>query len=348
MVSAVLPELEKTLWQRAKRKTADNLDAWDAYHLGLACIQRRDNFGGDVELVQAMSHFETAIARDPEFSSAYSGLANCHYLRLRLDHSTSREEDLKLGLEAVKRALSLDFADAYAHTVMGCMHSISGDWLLAIPVLETAIELNPNGLQAYMNLAVTLNFLGRGEESIKRLETVLRLSPRDPLQGPTNVRMAETYFAKGDYETSADWAQKALSRPETQFWGNAIHAAALGQLGRIADAQMAAKVLLNRKPDFTVATLTQTQMVAGESDFHKRYEEGLRVAGIPEFSWLQPNKCDASPESAKGQKPPFLAPQNYGCFPALSGHWTLNVRFRVASGRNWRSPKESATSHKRS
>jgi TolB-like protein/lipopolysaccharide biosynthesis regulator YciM len=281
VVGAVLPELERTLWLRAKRKTADNLDAWDAYHLGLACILRRDNFGDDMKLLEGISNFETAIARDPEFSSAYAGLANCHYLRLRLDHSTDREQELELGFAAAKRALSLDFEDAYAHTVMGSMHHVAGDTRLAIPVLETAIELNPNGLQAYLLTAHALNYLGRGEESIERLQTALRLSPRDPLQGPIFVRMAEAYFAIGDHEASVEWAQKALGRPETQFWGNAILTAALGQLGRQEDAQAAAKKLLDRKPDFTVALPTQTQLISGESDYLKRYEEGLRKAGIP-------------------------------------------------------------------
>ena len=122
---------------------------------------------------------------------------------------------------------------------------------------------------------------GRGEEAIPHLEISMRLSPRDPTVGPLLVRFAEAYFQMGDLEKALQYAQQAVRRPETQFWGYSILTATLAKLGRSDEAKLAVGNLLLKRPDFSISFFKDT-FTSIAPRFIDPYLDGLRKAGLPE------------------------------------------------------------------
>ena len=60
---------------------------------------------------------------------------------------------------------------------------------LAIPELETAIQLNPSFAQAHYALGMAFGTSGRPEDAIPHVETAMRLSPHDPYLGQFMLRL---------------------------------------------------------------------------------------------------------------------------------------------------------------
>jgi tetratricopeptide (TPR) repeat protein len=55
-----------------------------------------------------------------------------------------------------------------------------GEYKEAIEKLEKAIEIKPDYMEAFLNLAISLNKLKRYDESIEKLEKVITLKPDCP------------------------------------------------------------------------------------------------------------------------------------------------------------------------
>ncbi len=174
----------------------------------------------------------------------------------------------------------MDGDDAAARAVLGLMKNIRGENEAAIRDLEKSIELNPNNANAHFWMARALVCAGRAEESLEYSEAAIRLSPNDPMVGPTMVRRGEAYLIMRDYAKAEEWAEKSLDNLNTQFWGNALLTASRALKGDQEGAEEALSELLRRKPEFTIRLLK----VLGISDpsHAEHYAEGLRKAGAPE------------------------------------------------------------------
>jgi adenylate cyclase len=107
----------------------------------------------------------------------------------------------------------------------------------ALVEVERALAMSPNLAVAHWQRGATLIFSGRPQEGLAALETCIRLDPRDPFMAVRLLHMAcGLYFAR-EYECVIE-AAKRLIRSYPDFpmiyrWP----AAALGQLGRAAEAK---------------------------------------------------------------------------------------------------------------
>jgi adenylate cyclase len=174
---------------------------------------------------------------DPTFAAGHSALALAQlqaaavYQKLSLDEAQVSAESL------ARRAVSLDGADAEARSCLGWALQARGELEGAIVEIERALVMSPNLALAHWQRGATLIFSGRPKEGLHALETCIRLDPRDPFMSVRLLHMAcGLYFAR-DYEGVVD-AAKRLIRSYPNFpmiyrWP----AAALGQLGRTAEAQ---------------------------------------------------------------------------------------------------------------
>ena len=234
VVGAVGPELADAETERVKATQVENFDAWTAYHQGIGHFFSRGNRVAGIP--KAIERFQRAIELDPNFSDAIAGFAYCHHHLIVLGISKDRQKDTSIGLEAAKRAVSLDVDSAFAHAALGALRFVSGDLNLAIPTLEGAIELNPSQATAYISLAFALITAGRSEEALARIDAALHFCKHDPQYGPLMVRKADAYFQLGDYENCVEWARRSLLQPETQFWGNTMLVAGLIPEAETADS----------------------------------------------------------------------------------------------------------------
>ncbi len=218
---------------RLKSRPTGSLEAYNLYLAGRNNVYQRrlDN------LFQARNQFEQAIALDPNYAQAYSGLSDSLMLILINHQALSPDEVYPLAQAAVDRALELDTEDAEIYASLGLIRMHQAEWKRSKPelveaatALERAIELNPNHAQAFTWYASVQGLRGRPEKAIELLEKALEL---DPLARIPQSNLAEKYAELGhNDEALAQWLGAVRFHPDwpTAYDNVADHLAGLGRL----------------------------------------------------------------------------------------------------------------------
>ena len=277
IVGALEPELGKAEREQARAKHPENLQAWDLYQQGLWYLYHYSR----EDIDQARQLFRKALELDPELGAAYAGLAEAGYFCLVYGHSDTPEQDREEALAAALKAVQLDPEDAAAHCSLGRVRYLRREHNLAIPELETALELNPSLAWGQYSIGAAKVFTGRSSEAIEHLETAIRLSPRDPNMGSFLVRMADAHLFMHDYEGAADWAVKALQKPNFQWSRYSVLISALGHLNQLDEAKYYLQELRSQRPDISIDFVRETHLFSDPGDM-EYYLEGLRKDNMPE------------------------------------------------------------------
>ena len=165
--------------------------AYDFYLRGREFFRRWGK--RNIQIAQRM--FYQASASDPDFASAYAGLADTYsYLFMYINSSP---ENLEQADRNSARALELDPALAEAHASRGLALSLSKEHEAAAKSFHTAIELDPNLFEAYYFFARDLVVQGRYEEAVDFYDKAHEASP-DDYQIP--ILQAQIYHALGRTE----------------------------------------------------------------------------------------------------------------------------------------------------
>ena len=160
----------------------ENIEAYDHYIRGRYLWNKRAEMTEQSEEAYkvALEHFKEAVALDPGFALAYSGLADA-YTMSGYVRGVDRSVDVQLAKEAAAKALELGPDLAEAHTSYGLSIMYDGDtkWnnLEIERVFKRAIELNPNYAIAHHFLRNFFYFSGRIDEAIDSARKALELEP---------------------------------------------------------------------------------------------------------------------------------------------------------------------------
>jgi len=184
---------EKDLEAIEKTPTA-NVQAYDYYLRARQFFYQFSRKGIDI----ARKLFARAHELDPEYASAYAGVANC--CSLMYMYWDASDLYLKQADEASATALRIDPGLAEAHAARGLAVSLNKRHDEAEREFKTAIRQNPALFEAYY-------FFGRA------------------------------CFAQGKHEQAVDLFEKALAVQPEDYHAPAILAASLVSLGRRDDAQ---------------------------------------------------------------------------------------------------------------
>ena len=168
----------------------------DAYQLYLKGRFQWNKRTGE-SLKQAVVLFDQAIAKDPNFALAYSGLAETYVLFA--NYSVALPKDSMPNAKAAAlRAIELDDSIAEAHVALGMYYA---DFAWNQPAAEKeflrAIELNPNYATAYQQFGIhCLTAMGRFDEAIAQGKRAEELDPVSPIIGADlgNVLMRAKRF----------------------------------------------------------------------------------------------------------------------------------------------------------
>ncbi len=150
-----------------------NHEAEDFYLKGLFYWNKRT----PESLNQAVDNFTQAIARDPNYSDAYVGLADCYNLLREFSAMPEHEAYFK-AFAAAKKAVELDPQSANAHASLAFV-TFWGMWDArdAEKEFRRAIELDSNNSKAHHWFATFLHGLGRDEEALTEIEIARKLDP---------------------------------------------------------------------------------------------------------------------------------------------------------------------------
>ena len=132
-------------------------------------------------LQKAADFFERAIAEDPDFALAHSGLADSYALMGTGYTAVQGVGRLDRAREAAERALALDETLAEAHASLAYIKSrFDWDWEIAEREFRTALSLNPGHVHSRQWYGMFLAARGRSEEAMRELTRARELDPLSP------------------------------------------------------------------------------------------------------------------------------------------------------------------------
>lgn len=179
----------------AKNYTA-NPEAYRLYLQGRFFWNKR----GKQNLEKAIRYFEQAIAVDPNYALAYTGLADVYSSAELPDYVRPREYALK--------ALALDNNLAEAHTSLGtALLQYNYDFAGAENAYKRAIELNPNYVTAHQFYCRLLDAVGRHNEADLAIRRALEI---EPLSLPVNWFYGIHLYVARDHEGSVRQLRKTI------------------------------------------------------------------------------------------------------------------------------------------
>lgn len=148
-------------------------EAYEAYLRGLFHLHLRS--AKDLEI--ALQYFQRAVQKDPNYASAYAGIAQAwgHREVLGIVPRSAVPPEV---IPAVRKALELDDTSAEAHTVMALVYSVYGaEWLAAEKEFRRALELAPNDADVHQYYGGFLEGQGRFQEAQAEKEMSVQLDP---------------------------------------------------------------------------------------------------------------------------------------------------------------------------
>ncbi len=193
--------------QRIMRQGTQNAAAYQLYLKGRYAWNNRTR----ADLEAAISYFNQAIAEDPEYALAYSGLADV-YSVLHF-FGANPNENFPKSNAAARKALELDPTLAHPHAVLGT-NEMEYDWDFAGGESEfkKAIELDPNDATAHQWYAEKLSVLGRHQEAIAEINRAHEL---DPLSAVITRVLGGTLMDAGQYDQAIAVCQQLAQENPT-------------------------------------------------------------------------------------------------------------------------------------
>jgi TolB-like protein/Tfp pilus assembly protein PilF len=189
--------------KRLTKSYTTNPEAYQDYLKGRYWL----NKGTAEGFSKGIEYFQKAIARDPTYALAYSGLADCYSSLADFGLAPSKETYLR-AKDAALKALELDDTLAEAHSSLALIKSsYDWDWSGADKEFRRAIELNPSYTEAHRLHAEVLWQTGRLDEAIAETKITLEL---DPLSLDTNNDLGLEFFLARQYDQAIEQEGKVL------------------------------------------------------------------------------------------------------------------------------------------
>jgi tetratricopeptide (TPR) repeat protein len=221
------------------------------------------NKPGDDGVQDAVTCFEQAIAADPSYAAAYSGLARAYVSRAEYYRERPRRA-LEKARDAAERALQLDPALAEAHLAIGeVRRMLQWDTRAARSAYSQAIALNPSYETAHRAYAVMLTSLGRHAQAIRESDRACEL---DPLCLAVNTSAAWVRYAAGDYAGAIEQCHRTMAIDDRYYpAARRLLGAAHLQLGQAREALQVLETACEADVDpVAMAWLAHARAVLGD------------------------------------------------------------------------------------
>src|SRR6266699_3403288 len=164
----------------------------------------------EAALEKAVDYFDRAIATDPAFARAYSGLADSYALMGDWEYGILSPQDaFPRAKAAATKALALDDNLSEAHTSLAFILDLyDWGWTSAEKEYQRALALNPGYATAHHWYAWHLMVLGRNGEGIAELTKAESL---DPLSLIISADLADALCIARRYDESMRQSQKTIA-----------------------------------------------------------------------------------------------------------------------------------------
>ncbi len=245
VVQSLALRIDEKERERFNQRGTENAEAYQDYLRGRFFWNKRT--GADLQ--KAITNFEQATEKDPNFALAYAGLANCYILLPEYGAATTQESFSK-AKEAIKKALEFDDQLAEVHSALGYQQAFyEWDWAGAEKSFKRALELNPNYATAHQWYGEYLAESGQFDEAHRQFSLANQIDPTSPIIINSD---AHIYFIERKYDQSITQLKKCIELDPNLGYCQSNLAFAYEEKKMFADALAAhlkAITLWNEPPD---------------------------------------------------------------------------------------------------
>jgi TolB-like protein/Tfp pilus assembly protein PilF len=271
----------------ARRKAPANLAAYECVLRGQAA---QAQIGDGAQEAAARRFFEQALALDPDYPRAHSGLATvllCEWFRL---NDPGAEALLESALEHAERAVAIDPEDYECQETLGWVLLHCKQFDLSEQHYRRAMELNPNSPAEVAAMGSACSFQGRPEEAIQWFELARRIDPFFDASWYWNL-LGAAYFNARRYDDAIKALEHVSNAP---CWVRAYAAASCAMAGRADCARRIAATLARESPQFCALAILRKEPYRRPADL-QHLAEGFRKAGL----LVETEPCEIAAEAAR-------------------------------------------------
>ena len=245
ILKALQVELGDGAQARLLVKGAENIDAY------LKMAQARSFFnqfnrGGNL---LARQHCEEAISLDPNWDTPYAFLGFTHYMDAIFGWTDSREQSVQKAFQLGQKALSL-CESTLAHALLANVYTLAKAHDMALEEAQKSIALDPNSAEAHVCYASALLYAGEPLMAIPLLEKAMQLNPFPPSLYFT--LLGATHRQLGNIQKAIESYKKAIYKEPTNLIAHIGLAVCHFVSGYEEEARVQAQEVLKIDPSFSV------------------------------------------------------------------------------------------------
>ncbi len=278
VIGAIEPKLQFAEIERAKRKRAENMDAYDYYLRALPASHRPTPNTVD----EALRLLEKGRALDPNYPPANALAAWFYFCRVAANWSGSPQDDRANIVRLARAAVDYAADDPSVLALGGFLLAAGGrDVDVGTAAANRAVGLSPNSPLILQNVAWTLTFTGDQDRALGYFRTTIRLEGANPRIYRALTGAAAACVLAGRFAEAVEFGERA--RRDFAGWGptHRFLAAAYAQTGDTKKAAEALARLDKLEPGVTISHL-RSLLPYQNQEQAERLWEGLRKAGMPE------------------------------------------------------------------
>jgi serine/threonine protein kinase/Tfp pilus assembly protein PilF len=255
----------------------DNVLAYGLYLRGRYAWNKRTSEG----VFEGIKYFEEAIALDPTYALAYTGLADSYSLHIDYRNVPVHEGHQKAKLYA-RKAIELDDTLAEAHASLAWSSFIyDWDWHGAAREFRRAIELDPRYAPAHQWYAFMLASQGNFDEALLEAHTA---QENDPSSVSVRRSLGYAYFYARKYEQAHYHLDRAIAMNPTAEESFRVQGLILTLQKQFPAAERVLREAVALAPEcgsYTKATLAYSLAAGGDPSYARQLaaelEERLKV-----------------------------------------------------------------------
>ncbi|HEY3279055.1 MAG TPA: protein kinase [Gemmatimonadales bacterium] len=218
------------LAEHVPRRYTENIQAYGLYLKGRYAWNKRSGEG----VAEGIGYFEQAIAADPKYALAYTGLADSYALHVDY-RSVPVTEGFARAKRYARKALELDESLAEAHASLAwSLFIYDWDWPGADREFRRAIELDPRYATAHQWFAFSLAAQGKHDDALLEGHTALELDA-----GSVSIRrgMGWLYYYARRYDQARYHLARAIEMNPNAEESHRIFGLTLALQGQTEEAE---------------------------------------------------------------------------------------------------------------
>ncbi len=259
-----------------KRHTK-NVEAYNLYLKGRYQLIRFTT----ESMAKSKGYYEQAIALDPDYALAWSGLAD-FYHRMGYMGSMPPEMANSKSTQAVLKALDLDQMLSEAHAIIAVLHAGAYEWKESEREFLRALELDSKSeeARAYYSLFYLVP-MRRLHEAIAVSQQALEFNPLSPF---LQSMLATLYFMAQQYDQAIERARNALELDPQYYQAHLALGESYIETGRLEEGIRAHEtVVQQRAPSFSFGNLGWAYGRSGRIAEAQRILEQLQALAQKEY-----------------------------------------------------------------